>query len=267
MKRREPCLFKGDADYPYRIGWTFDELLDEAIDVIRKNEPPEGYYGGFSGGKDSVMLKEVARMAGVKVRWRYNVTTIDPPELIYFMREHHPDVEFLKPEAGNFFAYGANCAGFPTRRARWCCRVYKEGKEPKGSTVLVGVRAEESHTRRSRYQGFVNKPNNITLVAPLFHIDSEDLWAFIKGRCIPYCSLYDEGFHRLGCVGCPMGGTKGRKQDFKRWPRFERLWKRMFRHLWERKAIDPEWFGCRHFNGWEEMWDWWLNDKPLPKSK
>ena len=274
MKEKEPCLFKGDSNYPYRIGWTFDELLDEAIDVIKRHEPPEGYYGGFSGGKDSVMLKEVAKLAGVKVRWRYNMTTIDPPELIRFIKAHHPDVEFVKPEKGNFFTYGAKVKGVPTRRARWCCDVYKEGKEPKGSTVLVGVRAEESAARRKNYDGFISNHKGIKLIAPLFHVDSEDLWNFIKGRKIPYCSLYDEGFHRLGCVGCPMAGKKGRRKEFDRWPKFEKLWRRMFKQVWERRTTESPvqkdgkpWFGLVYFDNWEDMWDWWLNDKPLPKEK
>jgi phosphoadenosine phosphosulfate reductase len=272
MRGREQFLFRAQPSDPYRIGWTFDELLEEAIEVIRKYEPSEGYYGGFSGGKDSVMLKEVARMAGVKVRWRYNVTTIDPPELIYFIREHHPDVEFMRPEKGNFFTYAAKVACFPTRRARWCCEVYKEGKEPKGSTVLLGIRAEESPARRKRYAGFTNTHKGVTTIAPLLHIDTEDLWTFIKGRKLPYCSLYDEGFKRLGCIGCPFTGAKNRRRELDRWPKFEAKWKKLFQQVWERRNGTLQrngkiWFGNAFFKNWEEMWEWWVSNKPLPKKK
>ena len=217
------------------------------------------------------MLKEVAKLAGVKVRWRYNMTTIDPPELIRFIKEHHPDVEFVKPEK-NFFTVGVQ-KGFPSRLSRWCCDVYKEGKEPKGASILVGIRGEESPSRRKRYNDLVHKYKGRILIAPLFHVDSEDLWTFIRGREIPYCSLYDEGFHRLGCVGCPMGGKIGRKKEFARWPKYEFLWKKMFRKIWEERSRNPirkngrKWKMLDCFNNWEEMWDWWLNDKPLPKSK
>jgi hypothetical protein len=73
-------------------GCTLSELADAAIALLREHEPPEGYYGCFSGGKDSVVIKELARIAGVRVDWNYNVTTADPPELTRFIKEHHPDV-------------------------------------------------------------------------------------------------------------------------------------------------------------------------------
>jgi 3'-phosphoadenosine 5'-phosphosulfate sulfotransferase (PAPS reductase)/FAD synthetase len=46
-----------------------------------------------------------------------------------------------------------------------------------------------------------------------------DVWEFIKSEIkIPYCSLYDEGYERLGCVGCPM--SCNRVRDFERWPKY-----------------------------------------------
>jgi len=74
------------------------DKVEEAIERLRVFEPPEGYFGAFSGGKDSCVIKELAGMVGVKVDWHYNVTTIDPPELIYFIRKHHSDVVWDRPE-------------------------------------------------------------------------------------------------------------------------------------------------------------------------
>lgn len=68
--RAQPMLLPSEA---------LPALVERAISVLRANEPPEGYYGCFSGGKDSVCVKEVTRLAGVKAVWHYNVTTIDPP--------------------------------------------------------------------------------------------------------------------------------------------------------------------------------------------
>jgi len=51
------------------------------------------------------------------------------------------------------------------------------------------------------------------MVAPIFDWTDEDVWAYIRDRNLPYCSLYDEGFKRLGCIGCPMA-SKGREQQF-----------------------------------------------------
>lgn len=249
-------------------GVTIEELTAKAIKALQMFEPVDRpYWGCFSGGKDSIVIKELARMAGVNVQWYYNQTTIDPPELIYYMREHHGDVEWLKPEQNFFSAIVKN--GFPTRRNRWCCRVFKESRSPVGATLILGVRAAESPRRRATWKlvthHTVTKSNAL---APIVAWTDADVWAFIRDRGLPYCSLYDEGFERLGCIGCPMAGP-GRKMQFARWPGYERAWKRAFRKLWEHRAGRPtrnggEWFGTARFDGWEEMWKWWLNDDPLP---
>jgi len=252
----------------------FEADLEEAIEAIRRYAPADGspYYGLFSGGKDSVALKEVARMAGVPVKWHYNVTTIDPPELVHFIRDEHPDVKWVRPRHGPFFVRAAEKKGFPTRRARWCCEEYKESRNPSGAIMLMGIRAQESPKRAARW-GIKTKHwrTKGDVVNPLLHWDTEDLWHFIKGNGVKYSSLYDEGFHRLGCIGCPMAQEKGRRMEFARWPRYEAKWKKVFRRTWERRTGSIQrdgciWFGNVYFNRWEEMWEWWLCDRPLPSK-
>lgn len=66
-------------------------MVEQAIDRLQKFEPAEGYYMAFSGGKDSVTLKALADMAGVKYKAVYSVTSVDPPELVQFVKTF-PDV-------------------------------------------------------------------------------------------------------------------------------------------------------------------------------
>ena len=75
-----------------------------AIDRLRTFEPPEGYYLAFSGGKDSQTVYHLCREAGVKFDAHYSLTTVDPPEVIYFMREHYPNVAVEHP--------GIPCLGY-----------------------------------------------------------------------------------------------------------------------------------------------------------
>jgi phosphoadenosine phosphosulfate reductase len=249
------------------------ELLRESIKAIQQYAPIDGspYYGLFSGGKDSIALKAVTEMAGVPVRWHYNVTTIDPPELVYFIRNNHADVQWVRPKHGPFFVRAAEVKGFPTRRVRWCCEEYKESRSPAGVTMLMGIRAEES-PKRAKTWGLVttHKRTKGLVVNPLLYWDSETLWNFIHEYRIKYCNLYDEGFHRLGCVGCPMARRAGREKEFARWPRYERAWKKVFRRVWERRSGSIQrngrpWFGDVYFHDWEGMWNWWMSDKSLPK--
>jgi phosphoadenosine phosphosulfate reductase len=249
--------------------------IEESIEAIRANVPADGapYYGLFSGGKDSVALKEVARMAGVPVEWHYNVTTIDPPELVHFIRDQHPDVKWVRSPHGPFFVRAAEVMGFPTRRVRWCCKEYKESQSPHGATLLMGIRSQES-ARRAKRWGLTTRNRRCggLIVNPLIHWDVTDLWDFIRGNSVPCSELYNEGFHRLGCVGCPMARAAGRRKEFDRWPRYEGKWRKVFWRTWDRRAGTVQrdgrtWFGERYFRDWYEMWDWWMSDRSLPAKR
>ena len=68
-----------------------------AIQRIKSFEPKEGYYVAFSGGKDSCVVLDLVKRAGVKFDAHYNLTTVDPPELVRFVKDKHPEVEINKP--------------------------------------------------------------------------------------------------------------------------------------------------------------------------
>lgn len=251
------------------FGYELPEMVDAAVALLREHEPEEGYYGCFSGGKDSVVIKALAARAGIKVSWYYNVTTIDPPDLVRFIRREHPDVRWVRPRHGNFFRRAAEVKGFPTRRNRWCCEEYKEARSPTGATLILGIRAEESPRRAARWSEVqTHFRTGAPTVQPILGWASDEVWAFIRGEGLPYCELYDEGFHRLGCIGCPMAGM-GRRQQFARWPKYEEKWRGVFELVWKRRSgttqrDDRPWFGDVYFRDWEEMWEWWLCDRPLP---
>lgn len=79
--------------------------IDYSIALLRKCEqmaldydPEDGFYLAFSGGKDSQVLYHLAKMAGVKFKAHMNLTSIDPPEVIRFVKRNYPDVELIKPK-------------------------------------------------------------------------------------------------------------------------------------------------------------------------
>ena len=136
----------------------------------------------------------------------------------------------------------------------------------------MGVRADESRRRAKTWKtATMHRRTKEFVIAPLLYWSDSHGWEFIKSRGIPYCSLYDEGFKRLGCVGCPMAGSAGRKREFARWPKYERAWRQGFEHYWNHRIAEQpkqvdgrEWFGSARFGSAQEMWDWWLSDEPLP---
>lgn len=250
------------------VGDKLEWLENKAIEILRHFEPhalefnPNGYDVGFSGGKDSIVVLDLVRRAGVKHTVHYSVTTIDPPELIYFIRENYPDVVWRKPEK-NFFTM-VEKRGLPSRTRRWCCDVYKE-RSSKNCFVVTGVRGGESVSRSKRRQfESCSKYADRRFLHPIFHFSDEAVWAYIKKHNLQYCSLYDEGFERLGCIGCPMAGGK-RLEQFRRWPRFAEKWRVAAGKYYDSRKEKGS--NCtKKFKDGDEFFDWWLSDKPYPKE-
>lgn len=248
-----------------------EEFEHRAIRLLQENQPRGFYYGCFSGGKDSSVIKHLCEKAGVRIRWYYNVTTIDPPEIVRFIRNYHKDVIFVRPPHGNFFNRMVKI-GFPTRRNRWCCREYKESIYPL-STSVMGIRSEESVNRSKRW-GEVSQHyvTGLNVICPIYEWASDELWFYIKKENIPYCSLYDDGFKRLGCIGCPNGRKRIRIKQFERWPKYKEKWMKAFSNIWDLRSYKLTrskdiWFGNKYFDCSEDMFYWWLSDDPLPERK
>lgn len=237
--------------------------VDRAIERLRLFEPPEGYWLAFSGGKDSVCLKALADMAGVKYDAHYSITP-DPPPVLRFIKRHHPDVIWERhPKYRNIYE-GIAARGFPTRRARWCCAEFKE-RAGKGRLKLLGVRhAERRVSRGARSVTRVCYATGDRAVQPIFDWSDGEVWSFIRSQRLPYCELYDEGWARLGCAWCPFAEQDelGRARDC--WPWMFRQLKAAFVRLWERKQssdMHTRWASA------DDMFEWWLlRDEPYPKK-
>jgi phosphoadenosine phosphosulfate reductase len=242
------------------------ERVDRATALLRDNEPDGGYYLAFSGGKDSVVIKHLALLAGVQFEPWYNNTTIDPPELVRFIKRHHADVKWSQPEHGNmFYRIATNPAAPPTRQWRWCCSEYKEGNG-NGRVKVFGVRAAESATRKHFWREISVDVHGDTCICPVVYWLDAQIWEHIRHFGLPYCQLYDEGMSRLGCVACPLKSEKQQQADFVRWPKYAAKWRAAVVANWERwkdvpnsKTGKPR-FQAR-FKTADEFWHWWLTHK------
>ncbi len=234
-----------------------ENKVETSIKRLKYFEPPKGYYLAFSGGKDSIVIKHLAKRAGVKFDAHYNVTTIDPPDLIYFIRREHPDVIWEHPAKPLLIRMLEK--GFPpTRRQRWCCQDYKEANGG-GRLIVTGIRKAESARRRRRQmveQCYTDHSKRY--LHPILDWTDEDVWQYIREHELPYCSLYDEGWKRIGCLFCPMAG-KHRLVEAKRYPRYVSMFIEAFERLYaERKASDKPDF--RNWANGEEFFWWWLKE-------
>ena len=140
--------------------------VDRAIRLLQSIKADEIELS-YSGGKDSDIILELAKMAGIKYRAIYKNTTIDPPYTISHAKSK--GVEIVRPKK-SFFNLIAN-KGFPTRRARFCCSDLKEYKIL--DNAIQGIRRSESVKSAEMYKEPVicrfygSKKNRVSLTLPI----------------------------------------------------------------------------------------------------
>lgn len=262
---------------------TLTEKIDHSIALIRKTEklalalqPSEGFLVGFSGGKDSQVVLDLAKTAGVRFRAVYNVTTNDPAENVRFIKHHYPDVEFSIPEKS--YLQMIEHYGVPTMKIRWCCAIFKESSSV-GYAILLGVRRQESR-KRAQYEEISqlakNKKARKTvdyatmeehnfqcvggkdkfMIYPILNWTEDDVWDYIKLRDLPVNPCYKIR-QRVGCVFCPFA----RQKDIRAYCETHPKLKSAFIHAIERyraKNSDRQKLPTA-----EDYFEWWLSKTSL----
>lgn len=275
----------------------------KAIERFKLFEPPDGYYLAYSGGKDSDCIKILAQLAGVKFEAVHNLTTVDAPETMQYVKSQ-PDVRIDKAydENGDHVTMWNLIVKKlmpPTQLIRYCCSELKE-RGGKGRVVVTGVRWDESRKRKenagtvkiigkpkttqklaeelgadnriNRQGGMILNDDNDesrrmvehcymtrrVTVNPIVDWTDEDVWEFLNHYSCKSNPLYECGFKRIGCIGCPMAG-KHRYVQFAIYPKYMRNYIAAFdRMLKRRKEL-----GKPANKGWEtglDVFRWWLHE-------
>ena len=252
-----------------------NEQLQKKIDQsIRLLQSVQKRYDGeielaYSGGKDSDVILQLAKEAGIRYRAIYKNTTIDPPGTIAHVKEM--GVEIRRPKE-NFFQLIAK-HGFPSRSYRFCCKALKEYKVL--SKNVIGVRKAESRARKERYNeptecryyGAKKEENHAELIYPILEWTNEDVRDFILDRGLKLAPVYyDTGgqidvTRRLGCMCCPLASRRKRLIEFQKHPRIAKAYLRA-----GQKYIDA------HPNSsvtkrYDSVYEWFTHNAFYPSNK
>jgi phosphoadenosine phosphosulfate reductase len=93
---------------------------------------------------------------------------------------------------------------------------------------------------------------------PIIDWTDKEIWEYIRENGIKTNPLYAQHFHRVGCIGCPMAGSKGQLREFIIFPKYKRLYIRAFEKMLENrkkrdKYIDEQWKDA------ESVFCWWTD--------
>ena len=250
----------------------------------------------YSGGKDSDVMLELFKRSGVGFTVTSCHTTVDAPPTVYHIRKKFKELEDQGIKATITYPVfkGKRTSmwelieqkGAPTRMRRWCCKVFKETSTP-NRMVATGVRWEESAQRSSRdeyealgktikerksatYEDIILANDNdakrkiidrceikgAVVANPIIDWKNKDIWEFIRSEKIKYNPLYDMGYSRVGCIGCPMTGYGQRCKWFADFPQYKENYIKAFDKFIKTKGI------IRFKNG-QEMFDWWMENPKM----
>ena len=205
-----------------------EEKVERAIRLLQSIPQDGDIEVSYSGGKDSDVILELAKMAGIPYRAIYKSTTIDPKGTIAHAKEMGAEV--IRPKE-TFFQLVSK-KGFPSRFARFCCSVLKEYKIC--DRAIQGIRRSESRKRAENYKEpeicrVYSAKEKVKVYLPILEWTDQDVEEFINERNIKCHPLYYRGGQfdvtkRLGCIGCPLQSRKKRIQEFKDNPKMLKAW-------------------------------------------
>ena len=248
----------------------------------------------YSGGKDSDVCIEVAKIAGIPFEVVNSHTTADAPETVRHIRKKFQELELEGiPCRIQYPEYKGNRVSMwtlipqkgvpPTRFKRYCCAVLKE-TAGNSRAIVTGVRWAESIRRKNTLgiaEAITRDPKKKimllsddddgrrlieqcqqkakTVFNPVIDWEDAEVWDFLRERQVETNPLYRCGFDRVGCVGCPMAGRKKRLFAFARYPAYKTMYIHAFDRMLEaRKAAGKE----TRWESGREVFRWWMEENP-----
>ena len=253
-----------------------------------------------SGGKDSSVCVALAERADIPFEVMHSNTTADAPETVYFVREEFKRMEaagikctinhpIFKGQRTSMWQLIPQKLMPPTRTVRYCCAILKE-RTAAGRFIVTGVRWEESSRRKNSrgiYETYtsdvakrviLNNDNDDRrrlfetchlqakrVCNPIIDWTDADVWDYINSEHLPLNPLYQCGWSRVGCIGCPMAGTKGRQKEFARYPVYQQNYIRAFDRMLKERERKGKMQGTWNMGTTgEDVFHWWMEDGILP---
>lgn len=276
-----------------------------AIEYLKAFEPEsEPYYACYSGGKDSDVIRILLTLAGVKHELHHNLTTVDAPETVRYVKSI-PEVIVDRPEKNMFSLIVEKMFPPTRLARYCCERLKERGgsgrlkvtgvrwaesmarKENGGFVKIIGKPVTVTKTAEgiganfilSKKGGVVLNDDNTatrqvvercyrttsTMINPIVDWTDTDVWDFLRHYGCRSNPLYECGYKRVGCIGCPLGGYTAQKREFLRYPKYRALYVRAFDKMLAARRQHGLEDGITWRNG-EDVMTWWTGGDVLQIS-
>lgn len=274
--------------------------IDTAISVLKMFEPSDGYYLCYSGGKDSDCIRILSALAGVNCDIVHNLTTVDAPETVNYVRSipgviiSYPEITMWKLIVKKGFPptrLARYCCSFFKERGGFgrlkMTGVRKsESVQRSKNSDLIKIIGKPRNTikmadnlgieyRVTSYDGIILNMDNSNsrrlvencyrtrqaLINPIIDWSDNDVWSFLHFYGCDGNPLYHCGEKRIGCIGCPMQGSRGMKSDFEKYPIYKKNYIRSFDKMLV--ALRARGKNITSWNTGIDVFRWWVGDDPL----
>ena len=110
------------------------------------------------------------------------------------------------------------------------------------------------------------KQKNDIVVNPIYKWLDNEIWQFIEDRGMKHNPMYDKGFRRVGCIGCPLASDQIKELEM--YPKYKQNYIKAFqRMLDKRKAKGKDDVtgkeGLHRWTDGEAVYKWWVNDTSI----
>lgn len=164
-----------------------------------------------SGGKDSTVTSYLVEQCVKSPLTIFNNTSLDCADT-YLHIKKQDNLMIINPKEG-FYQWRKRFNFIPTRFARACCSIFKEGAmvdNLDGDSkylFFMGMRNQESAKRSSYTDEWKNekwKGREWDAVLPIRTWSELDIWLYILKNNININPKYKKGYSRVGCaIACP----------------------------------------------------------------
>ncbi len=101
------------------------------------------------------------------------------------------------------------------------------------------------------------KDHGSTVVNPIYYWEDSDVWDYIRQEKITTNPLYERGYKRVGCIGCPMATYNQVLKEFNDYPTYKQAYINAFQKMVDKREQD----GKEQRGTWtcgQAVFDWWI---------